>query len=107
MSRHYSKKSLTALALTVALGASSAQACVFGLPFLAPAAACPTQAETGPACPVQPSERDPDCLLHKRDLAQAAGAMGNMAAGGMNLAGGLFRGLVEQAQRAGRIFGGL
>lgn len=107
MSRHHTKKSLTTLAFTIALGASSAQACVFALPFLAPAAACPAQAETGAACPVQPGARDPDCLLHKRDLAQAAGAMGTMAAGGMNLAGGLFRGLAEQAQRAGSLFGGL
>lgn len=107
MSMHYSKKLLSALALSVALGASSAQACVFGLPFPAPAAACPTPMETGQACPAQPGERDPDCLLHKRDLTQAAGAMGNMVAGGMNLAGGLFHRLAEQAQRAGSLFGGL
>lgn len=107
MSRHHPKKSFTALAVSLALGASSAQACMFALPSLVPAATCPTQAETGPLCPAQPGARDPDCLLHKRDLAQAAGTVGNMAAVGMNLAGGLFRGLAEQTQRISSLFGGL
>lgn len=80
---------------------------MFGPFQLHPAASYPAQTDVTPTCAPQPLGRDPDCLLHKRDLAQASGALGTMAAGGMGLPGGILRALAGQVQRAGGAFGGL
>jgi hypothetical protein len=89
------------LTFASALAATPAQACLFGLPSLPNPASCAAGASGAPSCPAQaqPGGRDADCLLHKRDLMGAANAMGNMAAGGMGLAGGIMRALTDKAMR--------
>jgi hypothetical protein len=92
---------LLVLSTTTLLTASPAQACLFGLPFLANAPSC--NAGTGASsCPTpsQPGGRHGDCLLHRQDLADAAGAMGSMAAGGMQMAGGILRALTDKVLRS-------
>jgi hypothetical protein len=90
------------LAFSSALTATPAQACLFGLPFTLGTPSCAAGPAGSPACPTraQPGGRDGDCLLHKRDLMDAASAMGGMAAGGMEMAGGLLRALADKAMRA-------
>lgn len=102
MTRHSLPALLGILAISSALTATPAQACMFGLPFLPNPPACAAGAGGGSSCPTQaqPGTRDVDCLLHKRDLTDAANAMGSMAAGGMQMAGGLMRALTDRAMRA-------
>lgn len=102
MTRHSLPALLGILAITSALTTPTAQACMFGLPFLPGNPACAAGAANAPSCPVpaQPGGREGDCLLHKRDLMDAANAMGSMAAGGMDMAGGVMRALADKALRA-------
>jgi len=102
MTRHSSPKLLGILAISAALTAVPAQACMFGLHFLPNNTSCAAGAAVSPSCPTQaqPGGRDRDCLLHKRDLMDAAQAMGSMAAGGMEMAGGIMRALADKAIRS-------
>jgi len=90
------------LAFSSALTATPAQACLFGLPFTLGTPSCAAGPAGSPACPTQaqPGGGDADCLLHKRDLVEAASAMGGMAAGGMEMASGILRTLADRATRA-------
>lgn len=101
MTRHSLPARLGILAISSALTTTAAQACMLGLPFLPNNPACSAGAAGSPACPTpaQPGGRDGDCLLHKRDLMDAASAMGGMAAGGMEMAGGIMRALTDRAMR--------
>lgn len=102
MTRHSLPALLGILTISSTLTATSAQACMFGLPFLPNHASCAAGAAGAASCPTQAQAggRDGDCLLHKRDLTDAAHAMGSMAAGGMEMAGGIMRALADRAMRA-------
>ena len=101
MTSHSLPALLGILAISSALTTPLAQACMFGLPFLPTNPSCAAGAANAPSCPtpVQPGGRDGDCLLHKRDLMDAANAMGSMAAGGMEMAGGIMRALTDRTIR--------
>lgn len=102
MTRHSLPALLGILAISSALTTPPAQACMFGLPFLPGNPACAAGTAGSPSCPtqVQPAGRDGGCLLHRRDLMDAANAMGSMAAGGMEMAGGIMRALADKAIRS-------
>lgn len=102
MTRHTLPALLAILAISSALTATPAQACMFGLPFLPNNSSCAAGATGAPSCPTQAEQggRDGDCLLHRRDLTDAAHAMGSMVAGGMEMAGGIMRALADKAMRA-------
>lgn len=101
MTRHSRPALLGILAISSALTTHPAQACMLGLPFLPNTPSCAAAAAGSPSCPTQaqPGGRDGDCLLHKRDLMDAANTMGSMAAGGMEMAGGILRALADKAMR--------
>ncbi|MGQ9686271.1 MAG: hypothetical protein ACUVT2_08210 [Thiobacillaceae bacterium] len=101
MTRHSLTALLSILAISATLSTTPAQACMFGLPFLPNNSSCAAGAAGNPSCPTQaqPGGRDGDCLLHKRDLMDAANTMGSMAAGGMEMAGGIMRSLADKAMR--------
>ena len=90
------------LAISATLTTTPAQACMFGLPFLPNDSSCAAGATGNHSCPTQaqPVGRDGDCLLHKRDLLDTANTMGSMAAGGMEMAGGIMRALADRAMRS-------
>ncbi len=92
---------LGVLAVSAAITASSAQACMFGLPLLSGLQNCPTGQPGEPSCPAQggPSGRDDTCILSKKDVTNAAGSMGGMAAGGMEIAANVMRALSGQAMK--------
>jgi len=75
---------------------------MFGLPFLPNNSSCAAGAAGSPSCPTQaqPGGGDGDCLLHKRDLMDAAQAMGRMATSGMEMASGIMRPLADKAIRS-------
>lgn len=101
MTRHSLPALLGILAIVATLATTPAQACMFGLPFIPGNSSCAAGAAGGPSCPTQaqPGGRDSDCLLHKRDLMDASNAMGSMAAGGMQMVGGIMRALADRAVR--------
>lgn len=102
MTSHSLPALLGILAISAALTTTPAQACMFGPPFLPNNSSCAAGAAGNPSCPTQaqPGGRDGDCLLHKRDLMEAANAMGSMAAGGMEMVGGIMRALADKAMRS-------
>lgn len=99
MTRHSLPALLGILAISAALTTTPAQACMFGLPLQPNDSSCVAGTTGNRSCATQaqPSGRDGDCLLHKRDLMDAANTMGSMAAGGMEMAGGIMRALADRA----------
>jgi len=93
--------SLGALAVAGLLVVSPAQACMGGMPFFSsgPASCASTQAQPAPrACP-QPGQAGSgasSCGLINPDL---LAAMGDMAAGGMQIATHMMRVLAEEVSR--------
>lgn len=94
--------SIGILAVSAAMSASSAEACLPGSALLFGTPGCATdQANSQQACPAQSVNGNTgnDCILSRQDVSKAVGTMGNMAAGGIGIATNVMRALSDQALR--------
>lgn len=102
MTRHFLTAFPGTLAIYAALTTTSAQAYMFDLHFQPNDSSCAAGAAGNHSWPTQahPGGCDGDCLLHTRDLMDAANTMWSTAAGGMEMAGGIMRALADRAMRS-------
>jgi hypothetical protein len=100
MNKNTSIKSAGMVAIAALMFAGSAQAamggCMFSAPLQGNASGCATEAGNGQACPVQGGNAKAACPSNNKALGDM---VGNMAAGGVQVAASVIRALASEASR--------